>query len=1152
MKLIQVKLSGFKSFGISTTIDIKGDLIGVVGPNGCGKSNIIDAVRWVLGESSAKEMRGSAMQDVIFNGSENKAKVSRAAVELIFDNSKHLGQGLWAQYSELSLKRVLTRDGDSNYYINNQVVRRKDITELFLGTGAGARGYAIIEQGMINKIIDASKEELKAYLEEAAGVSKYREKRKETLSKLENTSANLTRLCDIEDKLNQQEVELQDQAQITQKYNEWSHSLSLIKTAIVKNKITKANTNLTKLNNEYGQNEAALQNVLKELSELNLDHYHQEVSRLDQDKEHLQKQIGDINTLLAVSHERQSNNLELQKRLSHDREVINGEINQLQDSLTSKNQQIIAMEAQYKDLNQQFQELNHQKGEKIKVVELAKNQYVSQLDAKNTVKSKLDQLNSELKINQNSSQYKLEQQERLNVRLDTIKQETVDSSFDFTQKYNEIKAKIANLDQTITSSRTQIDDLKLTNEGHHETRNQLQQNINKLKQENSALNSKIGMLNSLIQNHGENNKNNVQAYQKIWQKLEVTPGYELALELALGDFFSAYFVDDLNSIDPNQFVNKIGFYYANASESSAKVGTLSQYVKFNDQRLTSLYQFLNNYVVAKDLSEARTIIDHEKDPALVVITEDHHLLSSNYLTLHAKKIDSSNQLIYKRELKDNQAKQQDITAQINNDEASLLKLNEQIQAIDNQLKTNYEELRQYEANRQNLQIELAKEEQIYLQAKSYQEKLTQEINTINGELASLNDALKQLSAQSSSLDQEIEAVNTQYNNLDVESSNAKYQQCEAEYQKFLESFNYHQQNCSEILQRLHLEQEMYQNQTNSLVNLEAKVAKLTTEYEEAIAISYNIEIQESQVKLENLNQELAKVMASLVDLNQTITQLQNQYESLTNHKERLNNKQNEINLSVKELTVLLQTYSEDEADLDSQNIDLTNLEQFINLSHKVLEQMQQEHVSKIQALGLVNQKAIEDLDEVKNKKQELSYQLNDVNQAIEVLKDAISQIDQESKKMLISTYEQVDKSFAEYFILLFGGGSAKLVMLEDDILVSGLQIVASPLGKRNSSLSQLSGGEKALTAMSLIFAFFSLNPAPFCLLDEVDAPLDDANTMRFCDLLKNLSDKTQFLFISHNRITMEIADQLIGITMQEKGISSVISVDLVEASKYAS
>lgn len=1154
MKLNQIKLSGFKSFVDSTLIEVHGQLVGIVGPNGCGKSNVIDAVRWALGESSARQLRGEAMTDVIFSGSLKRKPISRATVELTFDNSRKSLSGLWNNYNEIAIKRLISRQGDSSYYINNQQVRRKDIAELFLGTGVGSKGYAVIEQGMISRIIESKPEDMRLFIEEAAGVSKYRERRKETLHRLNDTQENLIRLQDIHSQSIKQLGSLTEQAKTAKLHQELTAALKHAQTLSLAIKITEANKNLQEANQFIAHGEGELEVLRQQLEKINLELTRQQELKFakEQAAQELMQRFNDYRTSLARVEERHRHYNDLLKRFETESVDLTNKDQELEKDIIELTMQIESMTDK---IEQNQFALNEQElicEEQQLAVDDKEQAHELITRAAANRQNELNGLKHELELCQNTLNHKRQQKTNLENRRARLNEET--NILDFDQNYHQLKQEIELINDRIISYETQIqaknieiEELVLIDVARHKQAAQNQQQL-------AAVEAKIATLTSLIHQQRKTEDDVIFAdsalIQELWQYLAVTPGYETALEASLGNLLQAKVIADFQQLrgEPQQ---QIAIWLAATEPVAPQKGTLSELVEIKDPKLTNLYQYLNSYILLNDVEDFkydRQGLEHGK----YYVTKAGHLLTRDYICYQAN-ADVNHILQYRQQLGAEEEIYQKLELEVRQHDVELSQIKIRLEQAKADLINLNHQHKQFIAQKHDLQLEFTKQEQIFVQNQRHQERVTQESILLQQEISHLNAEVEELEIK-------LEDKNLVREELLLKSQDIELQKLESETS--LQLARNKLQELADKANQIIIDNKLLNQQLSNLQSLiiekrqqqqtaRQKLADIQTERQNFNNNDQAQEISNLQQKIAEVATQMQQIQAEVDGFTTQIIGLKNQAASLNSSHQRNLEKINQNKFKQQEQQVLLTTYQENLGSLNLNELDIKDLFENNNLTLMELVEQAKRLETEIANLGLVNLKAIEDLELLKAKEQELTQQLDDLQQAAMTLQSAIEHIDNETRKLLQNTFDKLNSGLEAYFRILFGGGNARLALTEKDILNAGVQIFAEPPGKKNSTIYLLSGGEKALTAMSFIFALFSLNPAPFCLLDEVDAPLDDANTQRFCELVKQLADKTQFVYISHNRLAMEMADQLVGVTMQEKGVSTVVSVNLVEAVKHA-
>jgi len=1170
VRLTSIKLSGFKSFVDPTNFQVPGQLVGVVGPNGCGKSNIIDAVRWVLGESKASELRGESMQDVIFNGSTNRKPAGRASVELVFDNGDGKAAGQWSQYAEIAVKRTLTRDGTSTYYINNQAVRRRDIQDIFLGTGLGPRAYAIIGQGMISRIIEARPEELRIFLEEAAGVSKYKERRRETENRLHDTRENLQRVEDILRELNANLEKLESQAAVAQKFHELQADqeekqklLWLLRKNEAKAEQEKFFRDIEKAQIELEEQTAKLRHVEAELEHMRQSHY-AAGDRMHQAQGHLYQTNSEIGSLEAqIKFVIESRN-RLQSQLS---------------SLTAQRDQWQRQGAQFQDDLQEAELQLEEHAAKVEQSQQAAQQQNDQLPALEQAwrEAQLKTTESRGRIMQAQQQIELESAHQRNAsnilsnltaRRDRLLQEQNGLSLPDTAHLANLKLQLEEKQAALEEAQMQLEEAQEQHPKLEEERRAAQQQVTAETANNAQLEARLTALKQLqenVQSQGKVQpwlkKHELSELPRLWQKLHIDQGWETALESVLRERTSALEMSNLDwakSFFSDAPPAKLALFTPNAAaaagaEAPAGLKPFLSLLQLNDPGLRALMQdWLHNIFIAEDTAAA--FVDREKLPAGgYFVTRQGHVISRSSVRFYASDSEQDGML----------ARQQEID-----------NLTKQLRA---------QQMLADEARSRSVRAESA-----LSQATQRLQEIRQRVNTLTQaahalqidvmKLSEVQERFNQRSAQIVADLAEIAAQEAEQQQIKSESE-AKFEQLDAELAQMQESHEDGQtdylakeQQLNDARQRLRELERAAQEAEFAEKSHRSKIEELkrsiATALEQEAQLFANM--QQGHLELESLDDQAAQAgLQDLLDkrsdqeraladarheLDQISQKLRHLEESRLQAERSLQPQREKImELQLKEQAARLnqEQYAQQLTEVQADEAALAE-----KLSADMRPSYLQGEVTRltnaIAALGAVNLAALEELAQASERKNFLDAQNADLTEAITTLEDAIHKIDKETRELLQDTFDKVNHHFGELFPILFGGGNAKLIMTGEEILDSGVQVMAQPPGKKNATIHLLSGGEKALTATALVFSMFQLNPAPFCLLDEVDAPLDDANTERFCNMVKRMSSNTQFLFISHNKIAMEMAQQLIGVTMQEQGVSRIVAVDMESAASFSS
>ena len=993
MQLKHIKLAGFKSFVDPTRISFPTNMVAVVGPNGCGKSNVIDAVRWVLGELSAKNLRGDSMSDVIFNGSDLRKPSGQCSIELLFDNSMGKLGGEYAKYNEISIKRLMTRDGQSNYSINNTSCRRKDVQDIFLGTGLGPRSYAIIEQGMVSKIVSAKPEEMRTFIEEAAGISKYKERRKETEQRIKKTKENLSRVLDIRDEIKRLINRLQNQANAAEKYKKFQ----------IEEKDLKLNIS-----------------ILNSLS-----------AKAQKDK--LSSQISSLANQITVKSAEVETHQSMIDQIRTEHSSVLSAFEIAQKNFYSIGADIARYEANIQNLNKTETQTKAD-------LATAKESYSRAIEKE----SSFDTLNpkeNELKLNIAilKALQANEQKQKLEIQINDLESSILLKS-DQVQKHQGTIEKIKNDHASLSAS---FDEAQSTF---------------------SSISTDIARQEANLQNLEK-----LEA-QSLSDLDRAKASYQAALEKE----------SNQENLSPKEKAMNL---LDNILESLGNLGTNGDSIKSKalelKAALTSILKIASDQ--SKSMTDEYLQRQNRLEETLLQTAEKKSQIEKELVLFSAKKVESEGSLdSYK-------SKKSEVNELIRKSEE--LKSGSSI------------ELRSLESQKNNLKLDLRTFEVNLENASIILEKAEVKISEINPsdfaslDLANLESSLAEIQSSISALSSINLAAPDEYLSR--------------------------QNNLTELLQQT----ELKKNEANQ---------------ELAILIQKSAS---AEGELQTIRQKQSKVDESIRDT-------ENKKSIAALDLRALEEQSNNLKLDFRTFEVNLDNASQalTRAGLVIGDI---NPEEFKDMDISNLEQSLAGVQAKIISLGAINLAAPDEIAEESQRMEELDAQLEDLNEALEKLQGAIKKIDAESKLKFDESFNAVNSKIQEIFPKLFGGGKASLELLEGDSLNSGITLTAQPPGKKNATISQLSGGEKAMTALSLVFALFELNPAPFCLLDEVDAPLDDLNATRFVAMVEEMSDRVQFIFITHNKISMEKSDHLMGVTMQEAGVSRVVSVDVKEALKLA-
>ncbi len=1170
MRLSSIKLSGFKSFVDPTNFQVPGQLVGVVGPNGCGKSNIIDAVRWVLGESKASELRGESMQDVIFNGSTHRKPAGRASVELVFDNNDGKAAGQWGQYAEIAVKRTLTRDGTSTYYINSQPVRRRDIQDIFLGTGLGPRAYAIIGQGMISRIIESRPEELRVFLEEAAGVSKYKERRRETENRLNDTRENLLRVDDILRELNANLEKLEAQAVVATKFHnlqadqeEKQKLLWLLRKNEAHNEQSRFQREVEQAQTDLEEQTAKLRHVELELEHMRQAHF-SVGDRLHQAQGHLYQTNAEIGSLEAQI----KYVLESRSRLQ----------NQL-GTLTAQRDQWQHQGQQYQEQSEEAEFRLEELGARVEQSQMNAEQGSERLPALEAQWRAAQQKTTEsrAKIMQAQQQIALEATHQRNAsnilaglltRRERLQQEKSGLNLPDSSHLANLKLQLEEKQQSLEEQTMMLEAALEQQQQIEQERAQAQQQVNTETAANAQLEARLSALKQMqerVQTQGKVQpwlkKHELDTLPRLWQKLHIEQGWETAMEAILRERTSALEVSNIDwtrAFFSDAPPAKLAIYAPSMAQAvpPAEIDGLKPFaslLKLNESGLRGLlHDWLHNVFVANDAAQA--FAERARLPAGgCFVTIEGHVVSASSVRFYAADAEQDGVLGRQQEI-DNIGKQSRAQHMLADEaRARAVRADAAVANLTRQLQDARARSASLTAQVHNLQIDVVKqcEVEARFNARSTQiqtdlhEIAEQEAEQLHIKLES-EEKFEQLDMALADLQGAHEDGQTEFLTLEQRLTDARGQLRELERAAQEAQF-------AEKTQRSKID-ELRRNIATANIQAAQVSASLLAGQEELANLETGAANDGLQDLLDRRTTQERALSDARHELDQITMQLRTFEEARLQSERSLQPQRDKImEMQLKEQAARLNQEQFSEALLAVQADEAALTEKLHpDMKPSYLQGEVTRLTNAITGLGAVNLAALDELAQASERKNFLDAQNADLCEAISTLEDAIHKIDKETRDLLQDTFDRVNQHFSELFPILFGGGQAKLTMTGDEILDSGVQVMAQPPGKKNATIHLLSGGEKALTATALVFSMFRLNPAPFCLLDEVDAPLDDANTERFCKMVKRMSDHTQFLFISHNKIAMEMANQLIGVTMQEQGVSRIVAVDMESAANFAS
>ncbi len=1164
MRLKTIKMSGFKSFVDPTVFHLPSNLIGVVGPNGCGKSNIIDAVRWVMGESSARHLRGESMSDVIFNGSNVRKPVGTATVELVFDNSDGKVQGEYARFTEISIKRQVGRDGHSQYFLQNARCRRRDITDLFLGTGLGARSYSIIEQGMISQIVEARPEELRDHLEEAAGISKYKERRRETSNRIRHTRENLERLDDLRAEVDKQLQHLDRQAKQAEKYKELKSEfryreaqLFAVSWRELQHQLENGNRLLAETENLLQAEVARLRKVESDIESCreeqneSRDHTNKvqaelyevagEIARLEQAIEHRK----DLSARQRKEHEEAERNWqELQEHLDLDRvqvEDLKRQIASLEPELeqarAAENEAVAAAQAAESDLQEwqkNWQEFSQASSELGRAADVER--------------TRIDHLDRQLA--ENAVRLEGIQAEGASISTDAVEKDLVS----LEQKREAQQARVRDIESRLDSRREELgqqserlrsleEQLAETRESYQETRGRLS-SLDALQQ--AALSKDQQDVSDWLARHG------LEEAGRLAETIQVEPGWERAVETALGHFLEAIVADQpetlitaVQELDQGELALVDS---AASPDAGAPAGSLAEKVTGS----AAVASLLTRVRAAASLGEA---LEASLQPGESVMTQAGEWLGPGWVRVSRGESEQGGVIEREREIQSLRQQLEQLGSQGENQRAEQQAAEERISDLEDQRDGLVQDLNmehrrlaeiggQLEARKARQQELARRRDQLGQESNSLTERIsadTEAVKSARGKLQTSVDRMADLEQQREALEQRRDQVRQQHDQTRSAAGEARNRATQLAIQK--ESRNAALTSTEQALERISLQ----------INQLDERRRQLISQIESA---DEPLESEEKSLK-ELLDQRLS-VDQRLTEARNTLDAFGAKLRELEQQRAAANDKEHQIRARLEQqrldhegTRVKSETLQEqlDKTGIDRQEL-LESLPEQADSAEwaRQLERLE----ARIRRMEPVNLAAIQEFQEQSERKEYLDSQNADLVEALETLEAAIRKIDRKTRTRFKETFDRVNTGVQELFPRLFGGGHAYMDLTGDDLLTAGVTLMARPPGKRITNIHLLSGGEKALTAVSFVFAIFQLNPAPFCLLDEVDAPLDDANVGRFSEMVSEMSEQVQFLFVTHNKITMEVAHQLTGVTMREPGVSRMVSVDIAEAEKMAS
>jgi len=1172
MRLTAIKLAGFKSFVDATTFSAPTNLTGIVGPNGCGKSNIIDAVRWVMGEGSAKVLRGDSMADVIFSGSSARKPVGTATVELIFDNTDGRIAGEFAGYNEISVKRQVGRDGVSYYTLNGTRCRRKDIRDLFLGTGLGSKSYSIIEQGMISRVVDAGPEEIRSHLEEAAGISRYKERRRETERRIQRTRDNLDRLADLREEIAGHLSRLKRQARAAERYRKLKNQQREQEAMLLALKWSSLQADMAEGRKGLGVHETAMQEQLAEQrsAEARMEELHQQQAAAAEAFNAVQAELYSVGSEIARLEQDIAHQRDLQARQKQEYEETSAALQDMEQHMVLDRAQVEDLTQKLAEIEPQLAEASRQESSADTEVQAAEAEVQSwqesleQHHARSSEQNReADHLRATIEMLEQRLQTAGKRLDKLGGETEGIDTVALGSEVENLEKQNrQASAALEKEQERLRAAREELqsrrENLRDETGRQHEMRGEL-----------SRLEGRLESLKALQQAARESGsslewlkRNGLASAPRLLEKLDVENGWEAAVETVLGFWLESVLVDDpaglsaglgeLLAADPGGV--ELTLVAGAAGAAGAAKGSLAEKVGAAGAGLPAVIRALLEQVgTAESLAAALESVS-ACGPRESVITKQGEWLGPGWIRVAGNRSGQAGKLQRKQE--------------IQNLEAEISGLGEKLSTLEQRNQAGRSALEDMEQSVNELQQQV---NALHRESADVSSRL----QASRTRVSELGDRQRQIAEEADALRKQCEAdeAQTKKARSGLAAVLEKMAQTEEERQSLdqqrlalLERRDKARASAREARERRHGLALKTESRRASLDSLRQSLERMDTQFghlqQRFLALSE--QIAQSQDPQEQHRGEMDRLLQSRIEVEQRLAgargklqQLEEDYRTLDAGRQQsvqrmegirsaLENarlQQQELELNARALRRQVEQLGQD---VDALAADLPE-----DADEEQWQEKLERLALRITRLEPVNLAAISEYEEELKRKEYMDAQHEDLVKALETLEDAIKTIDRKTRTRFKDTFERVNKGIQELFPRLFGGGHAYLELTGDDLLTTGVAIMARPPGKRISNIQLLSGGEKALTAVSFVFAIFRLNPAPFCLLDEVDAPLDDANVSRFTEMVREMSESIQFIVVTHNKITMELAHQLSGVTMSEPGVSRLVQVDINEAAKLA-
>ncbi|MCI0590957.1 MAG: chromosome segregation protein SMC [Gammaproteobacteria bacterium] len=1165
MRLSKIKLAGFKSFVDPISLSFPDDLTGIVGPNGCGKSNIIDAVLWVLGESSAKHLRGDALADVIFNGSASRQPVGQASVELVFDNADGSLGGQYASYDEISIKRQINRESISVYYLNGTRCRRRDITNIFLGTGLGPRSYAIVEQGMISRLIEAKPEELRFFIEEAAGISKYRERRRETENRMHNTRDNIIRLNDIRDELDKQLRHLKQQARAAKRYQVRKQEERKLKAELLALRWRLLQRHEASEEQEIQKQEAAMEGLVAALRAVEAD--------IEKHREMLGTAMDSFNDVQASFYRVGADISRLEQSIQHAKErgaSMQRDLSQVERNLAEAGEQHTIDQGQLDTLSDRVAELEPVLERLHQEEEDTYEQFTQAEQHVHTWQAEWDEFNQRASESHRDEQVEGTRLAHLEMSSQDVRhriaalQEEYDSIVlgpieqarkALTSEISKIKALQSRLTAKLETKHAEL-------KAAREHSDALAIQLDEARSHQQALNGKLLSLEVLQQSAlGEQpgivvewlNQTGLSDAPRLAGQISVESGWERAVETVLGFHLQDICVHELGQVVHNLndlAEGSLGLFDPHASEAASYAEQLdAPRLRDHVKAPWAMGELLSGIYAVQHLDAALALQPRLRN-AESVITKDGIWLGKSWVRLARAQDERAGTLSRDHKIKRIKSELASLDREVTGLAASLEKSRSDHRRLEQERDAVQAELQARQEGFTNLRSELAAKEEQYAQARTRIHRIDDELGGLKAQERADHSELDAVQARLDAAQTDVESLKDER----VRLTRLKDQHYDALHQA-----RARWQATRDKSHEIALQLESTRSQRSSLelaLNRHgALIAQLTARRDDLL-----IALGQSDPPLHELHQQLDRTLNEKVRVENELSGARTRVESLEADIRELEQRRvaceqeiqefrgqlDQVRLARQTTRGRMQTLREQ---FDSSGFQFEDV--LSALPEEIDEAALQEELNtvnrKIDRLGAINLAAIDEFSQLSERKTYLDRQHNDLHEALSTLESAIRKIDRETRTRFKETYDKLNTNLQSTFPRLFGGGHAYLELTGDDLLETGVTVMARPPGKRNTTIHLLSGGEKALTAVALVFAIFELNPAPLCILDEVDAPLDDTNVGRYCDLVKSMSDRVQIVLVTHNEITMEIVEQLIGVTMQEAGVSRLVAVDMEQA-----